>query len=323
MIEKLKLLGYWNDGVFQSHYMFPQELVGERPSDPTLKANLAKYLSSAHKVCHYKGYSSCRICGKTLGTTDVTDGTWIWPEKMEHYVLEHDLVNVPQEFIEHAESNNWSIEPVAQECLEVLEQRICDSKVKIDRDFWVQWCYVHRDMSKSPWANIKVSEVPTKTGPGEISLNIINRLFATVEQLDCFVCGIAFNDFSRLGIDNKDKWDLCDGIHHLWTADLFKSKFPILYVWSHSLIDAGRDDTPVIACLAFVNGKPHYYINSDNSYIGSVISEGFDKESIYHVINTPLKIAEEINTFMPRKALESAIAISNQEYEKVYEIMGT
>lgn len=47
------------------------------------------------------GYSPCRLCGlASNGNLDLTDGTYIWPEGLAHYVLEHS-VRLPDEFIHH------------------------------------------------------------------------------------------------------------------------------------------------------------------------------------------------------------------------------
>lgn len=37
----------------------------------------------------YKGTARCRLCSKSLGSRDFTDGTFMWPEAAEHYVLGH------------------------------------------------------------------------------------------------------------------------------------------------------------------------------------------------------------------------------------------
>lgn len=39
----------------------------------------------------YMGWADCRICGAKLGTRDMFGYGFIWPEKAEHYVLEHKV----------------------------------------------------------------------------------------------------------------------------------------------------------------------------------------------------------------------------------------
>ncbi|MBF0688573.1 MAG: hypothetical protein IR158_12520 [Cellulomonas sp.] len=47
------------------------------------------------------GKSPCRICGVENGAVEYTDGTYIWPEGLEHDVHDH-AVRLPQEVIDHA-----------------------------------------------------------------------------------------------------------------------------------------------------------------------------------------------------------------------------
>lgn len=39
----------------------------------------------------YMGWADCRICGDRLGTRDFFGHGFVWPEKADHYVLEHDV----------------------------------------------------------------------------------------------------------------------------------------------------------------------------------------------------------------------------------------
>jgi hypothetical protein len=45
----------------------------------------------AHPGIQAKGSAYCRICGEQLGSMDLTRFGFVWPEKAEHYVLEHDV----------------------------------------------------------------------------------------------------------------------------------------------------------------------------------------------------------------------------------------
>jgi hypothetical protein len=44
----------------------------------------------------YMGYSTCRICGAQNGSGEKTDGRFIWPEGLAHYVWAH-RVRLPDE----------------------------------------------------------------------------------------------------------------------------------------------------------------------------------------------------------------------------------
>jgi len=47
------------------------------------------------------GLSPCRICGRNNGSLEYTDGTYLWPQGLAHYVDEHE-VRLPDEFVRHA-----------------------------------------------------------------------------------------------------------------------------------------------------------------------------------------------------------------------------
>lgn len=67
---------------------------------PTQRLPVVEHLKrgSAHEA--YFGWSTCRICGKPNGNLDLTDGAYVWPEGLLHYVVEHH-VRPPADFIEH------------------------------------------------------------------------------------------------------------------------------------------------------------------------------------------------------------------------------
>lgn len=48
----------------------------------------------------YMGFSTCRICGERNGSLELTDGTYLWPDGLAHYVETHG-VRLPEEFVRH------------------------------------------------------------------------------------------------------------------------------------------------------------------------------------------------------------------------------
>jgi hypothetical protein len=47
------------------------------------------------------GYSTCRICGDYRnGDRELTDGVYLWPQGLAHYVREHQ-VRLPSQFLDH------------------------------------------------------------------------------------------------------------------------------------------------------------------------------------------------------------------------------
>jgi hypothetical protein len=47
--------------------------------------------------------SMCRLCGTRNGSAEDTDGTYIWPEGLAHYIEAHG-VRLPAEFVRHDHS---------------------------------------------------------------------------------------------------------------------------------------------------------------------------------------------------------------------------
>ena len=68
------------------------------------------YLDSGVVCAEWRGLSFCRFdCGvdaRSMGYRDLTDGTWIWPEGLSHYVSEHNVV-LPAEFLDYMKKRNW------------------------------------------------------------------------------------------------------------------------------------------------------------------------------------------------------------------------
>jgi hypothetical protein len=76
------------------------------------------------------GCSYCRFgCAWIEGTGCVTDGTWIWPEGLAHYVEQHH-VPLPGEFLETMKRNGWQV-PHRSAAHSALGHG--------DSTFWVEW----------------------------------------------------------------------------------------------------------------------------------------------------------------------------------------
>src|SRR5262245_48523055 len=58
------------------------------------------------------GFSCCRFdCGipdNEMGSCDLYDGKWLWPEGLAHYVERHS-VRLPDEFIQTMRSHSWPV----------------------------------------------------------------------------------------------------------------------------------------------------------------------------------------------------------------------
>lgn len=78
---------------------WPGDFVDER-TDPAQRARMVRYLTEAPEVASFRGHSPCRLCQEHNGSTDRSDGTFLWPEGLAHYVDVHH-VRLPFAFVEH------------------------------------------------------------------------------------------------------------------------------------------------------------------------------------------------------------------------------
>ena len=64
------------------------------------RESVAAYLDAAPAVRSFRGYSPCRICGINNGSAERSDGSYLWPEGLAHYVRTH-AVKLPDELLAH------------------------------------------------------------------------------------------------------------------------------------------------------------------------------------------------------------------------------
>ena len=58
---------------------------------PGDRALVAHALIHGWVVVAYLGYAYCRICGEGLGDSDMAVHGMVYPQKAEHYLVEHDV----------------------------------------------------------------------------------------------------------------------------------------------------------------------------------------------------------------------------------------
>lgn len=104
----LILIGYWNGPGLNSSWPAPEDFVDDR-WDPYEREIVADYLTRGHVVRSYMGYSTCRLCGIDNGDLELTDGTYVWPDGLSHYVRDHG-VRLPQQFESHLFERTDSLE---------------------------------------------------------------------------------------------------------------------------------------------------------------------------------------------------------------------
>jgi len=96
--RKLKPAGFWSTGK-DSLLPHPDDL-RDRAWNPKERRAVIAYLRSGQVHQQWMGSSYCR-CGceePTPGGADLTDGVWVWPEGLPHYIEEHG-VQLPADFV--------------------------------------------------------------------------------------------------------------------------------------------------------------------------------------------------------------------------------
>jgi len=146
----LKAIGFWIGDLEDETLPAPQEFVALMPPDE--RDRLATYLAAGMTANSYLGYSWCRFgCGISpteMGDSDLTDGTWAWPQGLAHYVREHSVM-LPTEFVQHALARSTPVVDgwVQRDFVSVLSgaMDLADlEEPEIDQAFWLEWCAAHR-----------------------------------------------------------------------------------------------------------------------------------------------------------------------------------
>jgi len=130
----IKMVGYWYSK-FDKHYPYPRVLV-----DPNWYCNkrgkIIDYLNSGWTHTQWRGLSFCRFeCNPPafeMGSKCLTDGEWVWPEGLVHYIEKHN-VQLPEEFIDTMRTYNWN----AKNRYEGPHQV---PRGDPNPSFWLEWC---------------------------------------------------------------------------------------------------------------------------------------------------------------------------------------
>jgi hypothetical protein len=112
----------------------PRRLVGP-DRDTADRERIVAYLRAGHVYAQWRGLSYCRFrCGiesGLMGSRCLTDGAWVWPEGLAHYVEAHS-VRLPVEFVSSMEAMDWAM-PCA-------DNTTCyETQGEPDYEFWVTW----------------------------------------------------------------------------------------------------------------------------------------------------------------------------------------
>ena len=119
-MKKLSAFGYWKSE-WEPELPHPEEYAGEGYEADVLVL-LKSYLSNATLVLQAEGTSWCRFdCGeKDMGRCDYSDGTYLWPEGLIHYIQAHQVC-LPEDFLQHIKEQKTppKFEPTALAELEI------------------------------------------------------------------------------------------------------------------------------------------------------------------------------------------------------------
>jgi hypothetical protein len=88
ILPDMKHIGYWRQRQ-DSPEDLPWPIEGHLPQET--KEKIARYLSDGKITAHWRGWSTCRICGKMNGSVCKTDGEFEYPEGYAHYILDHNI----------------------------------------------------------------------------------------------------------------------------------------------------------------------------------------------------------------------------------------
>src|SRR5262245_55944011 len=110
-----RMIGLWTMAADhpESHldYPHPTSLV-DCIWEAVRRDRIVAYLRGGHTRVRFMGSSFCRFdnCNHdqrdTLGSTDLTDGQWIWPKGLSHYMADHGI-RLPDAFVNDAASHQF------------------------------------------------------------------------------------------------------------------------------------------------------------------------------------------------------------------------
>src|SRR5215468_8673232 len=110
MSAPLTGVGYWQPDA-RRDFPHPKSLIRE-PYPTELCEQICQYLSSGKTIMCWYGSSYCRfgcdVPSSDLGSSDLSDGVWVWPEGLPHYVRRHS-VRLPERFIQTMSDAQWVV----------------------------------------------------------------------------------------------------------------------------------------------------------------------------------------------------------------------
>jgi hypothetical protein len=136
-------VGYWGEGAGSGLLALPRPQTLVRPGwHLDDRERIVAYLQSGTVCVTWAGRAPCRFteCGRLLGSSDLTDGQWLWPKGLEHYVVAHDVC-LPEAFVETMRANGWQVSP-ALDRDGILTALVETGKLPLgDLSYWRDWAF--------------------------------------------------------------------------------------------------------------------------------------------------------------------------------------
>lgn len=106
----LKRVGFWWSDL-EPDLPHPRDFV-DPDWDASERKKVIAYLKQSYELHRYKGLSWCRLgcpgIPRDIGSLDLTDGVWVFPQGFIHYVRRHKL-KPPEAFLDHIRANDFEI----------------------------------------------------------------------------------------------------------------------------------------------------------------------------------------------------------------------
>jgi len=168
-------IGYWSDQYEKG--VTPAYLCGKY--DPQIKEKIVSYLKSGIRGTEFLGYARCRFeCEYSntsqLGNTDMTDGNWMWPEGLSHYVDKHNLL-LPPKFLDHMKENNYRFPIVDPAFIKLYQHGDNPSSLKVtgSNKLWETWL---KEMGEDEY--LRNPTIAEKTTPVQPENDVFDAFFA-------------------------------------------------------------------------------------------------------------------------------------------------
>lgn len=142
--DVLKAVGFWN-GHTEERFIDPSLLIDDEWEKDN-RGKIITYLKGFLRIHHQMGYSYCRFdCNSgsrfdpNMGCAEQSDGIWIWPEGLVHYIEDHNI-RLPPEFVDTMKRNDFK-------CVGDVGHGL------IDYGFWEDWCNKAKGLGKWGWTS--------------------------------------------------------------------------------------------------------------------------------------------------------------------------